>query len=152
MKLTPLKSPCVFFFFFVCRPGLCLDFKPMVKQVLLLRLLLMQIRSVSREISLDRDSQSQCIYCACILRWPLFSLSVSVLLLEPVGVHLGVWIWSHRSMPRTILLPLAAWLFCWHHFTTSLSLWVLAPAADQLRDTVHKIYSHYREITFGSDN
>lgn len=64
------------------------------------------------------------------------SLSVYVLLLEPVRVHLCAWIWLLRSMPRTILLPPVAWLYCWHRFTTSLSHRVLELYHDQLRVAV----------------
>lgn len=42
------------------------------------------------------------------------------------------------SVPRTILLPPAAWLFCWHRFTSSFSYLVLASHPDQLRNTVTK--------------
>lgn len=37
-----------------------------------------EIKSATREMSLKGDSQSQWIYCVCILRWPLFSLGVCI--------------------------------------------------------------------------
>lgn len=96
-----------------------------------------------------KETASRNWFIVCISWGDLHSPSVCVLLLEPVGAHLGVWIWSLKSMPRTILLPLVALLFCWHRFTTSFSHSNLAQHSDQLRDAVRKIYSYFRVITCG---
>lgn len=90
---------------------------------------------MNRKKSLKGDSQSQWIYC--VFHPEVTSiLPVCVLLLEPgAGVHLGAWIWSLPSTPRTIVLPPAA---CWHRLYTSLTQGSLAPHPEPIEGDVKK--------------